>query len=305
MIKVNYPENESPNTNENKETNNLLRVKSKHNTYNENSSYQIDNSMVKDKNNNSVITKNSAFLTNKTIKTVLPFLNIKMNSGILSNIYSQLISSFSDFGGLLLGQIKKSDKDGSTNILIDTTIYIYNKKYFVTENMTKIINKIKGAYEDKDIIGMFFGKSYSFSKLSLIEQKMYLDTKKLVQSDIFLFGTFVHNIINEKERKYVSFSSSFWLHDENENTFNKVPYEIINIQDIKHFSSINPIANRSLNNIVGSKVFQEQVFQLKKNIQTILTDIETNHKDALFEIKEKIKCEIQEFQKLMSSAVFN
>lgn len=228
-----------------------------------------------------------------------------MNSGILSNIYSQLISSFSDFGGLLLGQIKKSDKDGSTNILIDTTIYIYNKKYFVTENMTKIINKIKGAYEDKDIIGMFFGKSYSFSKLSLIEQKMYLDTKKLVQSDIFLFGTFVHNIINEKERKYVSFSSSFWLHDENENTFNKVPYEIINIQDIKHFSSINPIANRSLNNIVGSKVFQEQVFQLKKNIQTILTDIETNHKDALFEIKEKIKCEIQEFQKLMSSAVFN
>ena len=43
MIKVNYPENESPNTNENKETNNLLRVKSKHNTYNENSSYQIDN----------------------------------------------------------------------------------------------------------------------------------------------------------------------------------------------------------------------------------------------------------------------
>ena len=228
-----------------------------------------------------------------------------MNSGILSNIYSQLISSFSDFGGLLLGQIKKSDKDGSTNILIDTTIYIYNKKYFVTDNMTKIINKIKGAYEDKDIIGMFFGKSYSFSKLSLIEQKMYLDTKKLVQSDIFLFGTFVHNIINEKERKYVSFSSSFWLHDENENTFNKVPYEIINIQDIKHFSSINPIANRSLNNIVGSKVFQEQVFQLKKNIQTILTDIETNHKDALFEIKEKIKCEIQEFQKLMSSAVFN
>ena len=304
MIKVTYPENESPNTNENKETNNLLRVKSKHNTYNENSSYQIDNSMVKDR-NNSVITKNSAFLTNKTIKTVLPFLNIKMNSGILSNIYSQLISSFSDFGGLLLGQIKKSDKDGSTNILIDTTIYIYNKKYFVTDNMTKIINKIKGAYEDKDIIGMFFGKSYSFSKLSLIEQKMYLDTKKLVQSDIFLFGTFVHNIINEKERKYVSFSSSFWLHDENENTFNKVPYEIINIQDIKHFSSINPIANRSLNNIVGSKVFQEQVFQLKKNIQTILTDIETNHKDALFEIKEKSKCEIQEFQKLMSSAVFN
>lgn len=306
MIKVNYEENDSIVTNENKEQkSNLLRVQSKHNTYNDNSSCQIDISAMKDKNNNSLLTKNSNLLINKTLKTVSPSLNIKMNSGIISNIYSQLISSFSDFGGLLLGHVKKVDKEGNINVLIDTSIYIYNRKYFVTENMTKIITKIKGAYEDKDIVGMFFAKSYSFPKLSLIEQKMYIDSKELIQSNNFLFGTFVHNSMNDNGKKYVDFSSSFWLHDDIENKFNKVPYEIINIQDIKYFSSINPIANRSLNNIVGSKVFQEQVFQLKRNIQSMLNEIETSHKEALFEIKEKIKSEIQEFKKLMNSAVFN
>lgn len=231
-------------------------------------------------------------------------LSINLNSGIISNIYSQLVSSFNDFGGLLLGHLKTSDKGEKINILIDSAIFIYHKGFFQKENLEKLMDKIsRNNTDNREIMGIFFAKSFSFSKLSLKEQKICLDAHKIIRkinhNDFFVFGTFAHNV----KDKIIKFSSNFWRYNQEENIFDSLPCEIINFKYKKNLIVINPIASRSIINMMNVHIFEEQVSTLKDNIKNTLTDIDTNEIKMHREIKSQIKSEIHEFRKLVSQII--
>lgn len=231
-------------------------------------------------------------------------LTININSGIITNIYSQLVSSFNDFGGLLLGHLKTSDKSGNFNILIDSSIFIYHKGFFQQENLEKLMDKIsRNNTDNREILGIFFAKSFSFSKLSLKEQKICLDAHKIIQkinhNDFFVFGTFAHNV----KDKNINFASKFWRYNKDEKKFNSLPCDILNFRYKKNLVAINPIASRSIVNLMNVHIFEEQVSTLKENIKNVLMDIDTNEIKMHREIKAQIKKEIHEFRKLLCKII--
>lgn len=92
--------------------------------------------------------------------------NIKIlfNAGVISHINSQILSSFTDFYGFLLGRIKitkntKSNDSQSNfqqntlNMIVENVIFIYDKNY-LKDKLDKLIDKVTKKYTNNVIIGI-------------------------------------------------------------------------------------------------------------------------------------------------------
>ena len=149
-------------------------------------------------------------------------IKVSITSTVISQILTQIISSYHDFYGFLLGNYKiivdsdkfktiKMDHCLKVNKVIefdkleeednDDSIIIKEKKpmnnqlvikidtvYFVFDDLRKdhlqeTLNLIKDSYSNKEIIGFSSGKSFSQSIISLKEQSLYLDIQKLINDN--------------------------------------------------------------------------------------------------------------------------
>ena len=149
-------------------------------------------------------------------------IKVSINSTVMSQILTQIISSYHDFYGFLLGNYKiivdsdkfktiKMDHCLKVNKVIefdkleeednDDSIIIKEKKimnnqlvikidtvYFIFDDLRKdhlqeTLKLIKDSYSNKEIIGFSSGKSFSQSIISLKEQSLYLDIQKLINDN--------------------------------------------------------------------------------------------------------------------------
>lgn len=149
-------------------------------------------------------------------------IKVSITSTVISQILTQIISSYHDFYGFLLGNYKiivdsdkfktiKMDHCLKVNKVIefdkleeednDDSIIIKEKKimnnqlvikidtvYFIFDDLRKdhlqeTLKLIKDSYSNKEIIGFSSGKSFSQSIISLKEQSLYLDIQKLINDN--------------------------------------------------------------------------------------------------------------------------
>ena len=156
---------------------------------------------------------------------------LHITSGIISQINTQLCSSFSDFYGFLLGNYKHlqntKSSDNHSNIkhytlslVVDQVIFIYDRVY-LKDKLERLIDKI--TQKNIIIIGLLSARSFSYPNISLREQEFYNTAnshmKKIKsQSGIpLLFGCFTHNVTeetNESKVKSVNFYSKMYMTNE-------------------------------------------------------------------------------------------
>lgn len=225
-----------------------------------------------------------------------PPIIVRVNSIVLSSIYSHLVSHFSDFNGVLIGNTKYLKKENKLSIIIDNISYEYGG------------NSNIGFYNigNIDIVGVFSAKKFSFPRISIREQQRFMNYKEVItkqkQDDNntrpFLFGAFVHN--RKHETKQMKFETKFWIYNESAKQFQQIPFEIACLNIIKYINDINPINNTSLVNLANVEVFEEIVNQLKLNIRHDLNKIETSQREQICELHQQIKKEIMCFRALLS-----
>ena len=160
-------------------------------------------------------------------------IKVSINSTVMSQILTQIISSYHDFYGFLLGNYKiivDSDKfktirmdhclkvnkviefdkleeeDNDDSIIIkekkpiNNQLYIkIDTVYFIFDDLRKdhlqeTLKLIKDSYSNKEIIGFSSGKSFSQSIISLKEQSLYLDIQQIINQN--------KNIENENQNDY-------------------------------------------------------------------------------------------------------
>ena len=237
-----------------------------------------------------------------SFQTETPPIIVRVNSIVLSSIYSHLVSHFSDFNGVLIGNTKYLKKENKLSIIIDNISYEYSG------------NSNIGFYNigNIDVVGVFSAKKFSFPRISIREQQRFMNYKEVItkqkQDDNnsnnnnntrpFLFGAFVHN--KKHETKQMKFETKFWTYNDVTKQFQQIPFEIACLNVIKYINDINPINNTSLVNLANVEVFEEIVNQLKLNIRHDLNKIETSQKEQICELHQQIKKEIMCFRALLS-----
>ena len=149
-------------------------------------------------------------------------IKVSITSTVISQILTQIISSYHDFYGFLLGNYKTIfDSDQYKKIRMDhclkenkviefdkleeedddDSFIIKEKKpisnqlfikidtvYFIFDDLRKdhlqdTLKLIKNSYSNKEIIGFSSGKTFSQSIISLKEQSLYLDIQKLINDN--------------------------------------------------------------------------------------------------------------------------
>ena len=143
---------------------------------------------------------------------------LSINSSIISQIYSQLLISTSDFYGFLLGEQKiintTESKDAESNfqqstlhLIVNDVMFIFDKHY-LSEKLEKVLDIINQKYK---FIGLISARSHSFTSVSLKEQEYYFNvlnyftnksqkkynSKIIIQNIPILFGVFSHNVTEE------------------------------------------------------------------------------------------------------------
>ena len=237
-----------------------------------------------------------------SFQTDTPPIIVRVNSIVLSSIYSHLVSHFSDFNGVLIGNTKYLKKENKLSIIIDNISYEYSG------------NSNIGFYNigNIDVVGVFSAKKFSFPRISIREQQRFMNYKEVItkQNDNnnnnsnnnntrpFLFGAFVHN--KKHETKQMKFETKFWTYNDVTKQFQQIPFEIACLNVIKYINDINPINNTSLVNLANVEVFEEIVNQLKLNIRHDLNKIETSQKEQICELHQQIKKEIMCFRALLN-----
>jgi hypothetical protein len=236
-----------------------------------------------------------------SFQTETPPIIVRVNSIVLSSIYSHLVSHFSDFNGVLIGNTKYLKKENKLSIIIDNISYEYSG------------NSNIGFYNigNIDVVGVFSAKKFSFPRISIREQQRFMNYKEVItkqkQDDNnnnnnntrpFLFGAFVHN--KKHETKQMKFETKFWTYNDVTKQFQQIPFEIACLNVIKYINDINPINNTSLVNLANVEVFEEIVNQLKLNIRHDLNKIETSQKEQICELHQQIKKEIMCFRALLN-----
>ena len=235
----------------------------------------------------------------------LPEISIKINGGLIANIYGQLVKSFSDFYGVLLGHLKYLPSINTSSILIDNASFIFEKNLLnYPEKLAEFINTVNKKITDTKIVGLFSSKSFSFPKLSIKEMKFYSETKQILFSNQSLdyipltFGTFVHLI--QKEKKVHEFQSTFWVFEESEKKFQKYPYHIINTSLIMYKPIRNPIPNMNMKGIINPRIFEEQIDKIEKCLHEALQTINNEYLNQIRDLKQKISKEENELQKTIT-----
>lgn len=147
----------------------------------------------------------------------------------MSYIYSQTLTSFSDFSGILIGKTKFITKNSEIYYLIDNFIIVFDNSYLDYEDkIKKLKDKLQLRFPDRSILSIFSSYSYSYPKLSLKMQKRYFTVKNIIHVDKndapFIFGTFSHssNIIDSIPQKV--FDYAFWIYGYDDNRFHTVNF---------------------------------------------------------------------------------
>jgi hypothetical protein len=165
-------------------------------------------------------------------------LKLSITSSIISQIYSQLCISTSDFYGFLLGEqkiiYKTESKDSESNfqqntlhLIVNNVIFIFEQHY-LSEKLEKFLDKLNQKYT---LIGLFSARSHSYSSISLKEQDYYINLLKYFKNKSFknnnpqmytpnipiLFGVFSHNVTEEdfdNKLRTQNFNSKIFKFDE-------------------------------------------------------------------------------------------
>ena len=246
-------------------------------------------------------------------------IKIMINSPLITQINSQIISSFSDFNGIFLGRtkiikkIKTIDVDDSIqtktlNILIENIIFIYDEKY-TYEKIEDLIKKIEDSYSEFKIIGAFSAKAFSFPVLSLKSQKFYFKLKKIIENKSnnnnnknekipILFGVFCTNIENN-EIFFNTFQSKLFYLNENNNMkkFISIPFEIINLKETNYNIDTNPIPNKFVQYKYNDNC-KNEVDKLNRGINYQLNHLKEDELNEIKELKLNIKKEIEKYIEL-------
>lgn len=106
--------------------------------------------------------------TSKLKENLIKYNNLEVyfNSGVINQIYSSLISNFSDFYGLILGRYKVvnetkiNDQESESNLIklsliVENVIFIFDKNYAYTK-LDRLIEKLKIRYANSKILGILF-----------------------------------------------------------------------------------------------------------------------------------------------------
>ena len=198
-------------------------------------------------------------------------IKIMINSPLITQINSQIISSFSDFNGIFLGRtkiikkIKTIDVEDSIqtktlNILIENIIFIYDEKY-TYEKIEDLIKKIEDSYSEFKIIGAFSAKAFSFPVLSLKSQKFYFK-------------------LNNNMKKFIS-----------------IPFEIINLKETNYNMDTNPIPNKFIQYKYNDNC-KNEVDKLNRGINYQLNHLKEDELNEIKELKLNIKKEIEKYIEL-------
>lgn len=260
--------------------------------------------------------------SNSNMNISCPDMKLNINSGILTLLNQTIISSLTDFNGLLLAKYKKQQQiqsidsnanyaSNTLNIIIDDVILFFDKQYLI-DSHDRIIQNIHSQYNDSVIIGFCSGKAYSFPKMSLNDQELYFKLYGLLRSSSsfnnklylslpFLFGTFAHNSSNTNESdingiKNINFQSKFYYYDCNKNIFSSLTYSILNIKETTYLNIIDPLSNK----IENKKLFRDNDQKKEKNmlkelLDSQLKEIETTQSKQIKELKLLLKNEIGEY----------
>jgi len=242
-------------------------------------------------------------------------IKIMINSPLITQINTQIISSFSDFNGIFLGRIKiikkiqamdseSSFQTKTLNILIENIIFIYDEKY-TYEKIEDLIKKIEVSYSEFKIIGAFSAKAFSFPVLSLKSQKFYFKLKKILANKYknnenipILFGVFCTNTENN-EIFFNTFQSKLFYLNENKNVKNfvSIPFEIINLKETNYNMDTNPIPNKFIQYKYNDNC-KNEVDKLNRGINYQLNHLKEDELNEIKELKINIKKEIEKYIEL-------
>lgn len=114
--------------------------------------------------NNSKPNKHNENQINDNIEYDKSNIKIFFTQGVIPNIFSQLLNSFEDSYGIILGKYKelKIEKsidansnlqENQINIIINKVIFIFDKNYFSQNEIKKVINKIEENEPGHSILG--------------------------------------------------------------------------------------------------------------------------------------------------------
>lgn len=235
-------------------------------------------------------------------------IHLSINSGIISQIYTMIVSCVSDFGGFLLGKYKIVHRESNTNkktllMNIDQVIAIYDKAY-INEKLEKLLSKIIMKYPTSCILSTFTAKAYSFPLMSIKDQEFYFKVndymiKATKSIPPLLFSTFIHTL----QDKTTSFESVFYSFNKSEQMFNSVHYSINNLNNLFNTKQLNSNPNRASDSMINREVFEFQVASLRNIITNSLNEVEFSQLKTLKEIKVSIKTEVEEFNSTLEKII--
>ena len=241
--------------------------------------------------------------------------NLTVNSGIIAQINSHLMTFFKDFYGVLVGshkvkrEIRPSDKKEKNEITtlyinIEDVIIIFKNEY-TDVKLEKLFSKIIKFYSPLEIVGVFSARKYSYPKISLKGMKYYMKANDFVQnvSDIdssftILFGLFTHNqTLGENGVKAINFNSKFYYYNKAKNIFDSIPYETLNLKETTYDKIINFLPNKVSGGQLSENFGSDALF-LKSILQTQMDSIEKELKNALTEQKISLKKELDNYSQI-------
>lgn len=239
---------------------------------------------------------------------------ISFNSGIMVQIYTQIVATFHDFCGVLLGNCKLTQHEKETTIIrntsqslsptnkakdiiitemnIDSIIVVY--ELISPSTIQPLMKSISSDYPDKVIIGMFSAKSFSYPTISLKEQELHLVLSKYLRNELkgiylsipLLYALFIHSTKTTKSIKQLNqFESKIYLFDEVRQVFEAAKFKITNMKFDNYSDKINPIANKTPSFIINfnyTNKFNPNniiVNGFEKEIEQLKIEIETTLKE--------------------------
>lgn len=244
-------------------------------------------------------------------------------------IYTQLIATFHDFGGILLGNCKLTQQEKEINVVRNSNQSLSNanktKDIIITEiniesivvvydlitltTIPTLISRISNEYPDKVIIGMFTAKSFSYSTISFKDQELHIYLGKYLRNELksiylsipLLFALFIHSIKSTESIHHMTqFESKIYLYEEVKQVFEAVKFDITNMKFDNYNDLINPIANKApryllitnKNNNQDNIIangFEKEITQLKSEINKTLNEITISYLNQVQTFKKKLK----------------
>lgn len=235
-------------------------------------------------------------------------IKLTIGSGTISEINSHLVGYFKDFIGVFVGrhkvkkEIKTSDNKDKNEILtlyinIEGVIFIFKNEYTNTK-LERLLSRIVKYKAPLEVIGIVSARKFSYPKMSLREQALYMKTNSFVQNmndtennNPIVFGVFTHNETKENNIKMINFNSKIYYYNEKNKTFDSLPYEVLSLKNTS-YEKIIDFLPYSLTGHQIKEDFRSDVLLLKKVIKGQMDYIE-KVKTELSNLKVSLKNETE------------